>query len=73
VRWRADQRKGLEQLCRYIIANERLKRNCAGKVVLKLKSAYEDGSLIELNSRSTESRLCAGLESVTFSRFTAIE
>jgi Putative transposase len=34
VRWRADQRKKLEQLCRYItrpaIANERLKLNRAG-------------------------------------------
>jgi putative transposase len=33
VRWRADQRKELEQLCRYItrpaIANERLKRGGA--------------------------------------------
>jgi hypothetical protein len=35
LRWRADQRKELEQLCRYItrpaIANERLKRNRAGQ------------------------------------------
>jgi Putative transposase len=57
VRWRADQRKELEQLCRYItrpaIANERLKRNRAGQVVLQLKSAYEGGSLIELNSPTT--------------------
>jgi len=50
VRWRADQRKELEQLCRYItrlaIANERLKRNRAGQVVLqlKLKSPYKDGT-----------------------------
>ena len=40
VRWHADQRKELEQLCRYItrpaIANERLKRNRAGQVVLQL-------------------------------------
>jgi hypothetical protein len=40
LRWRADQRKELEQLCRYIarpaIANERLKRNRAGQVVLQL-------------------------------------
>jgi integrase-like protein/putative transposase len=39
VRWRADQRKELEQLCRYItrpaIANERIKRNRAGQVVLQ--------------------------------------
>jgi hypothetical protein len=46
VRWRADQRKELEQLCRYItrpaIANERLKRNRAGQVVLQLKSPFKD-------------------------------
>lgn len=44
----ADQRKELERLCRYItrpaIANERLKRNHAGDVVLQLKSAYKDGT-----------------------------
>lgn len=48
VRWRADQRKELEQLCRYItrpaIANERLKRNRTGQVVLRLKSPYKDGT-----------------------------
>ena len=48
VRWRADQHKELEQLCRYItrpaIANERLKRNRAGQVVLQLKSPYKDGT-----------------------------
>jgi Putative transposase len=36
------------QLCRYItrpaIANERLKRNRAGQVVLQLKSSYKDGT-----------------------------
>jgi len=41
VRWRADQRTVLEQLCRYIIrpaiANERLKRNRASQVVLRSK------------------------------------
>ena len=44
----ADQRKKLEQLCRYItrpaIANERLIRNRAGDVVLQLKSPYHDGT-----------------------------
>jgi hypothetical protein len=44
----ADQRKKLEQLCRYItrpaIANERLTRNRAGDVVLQLKSPYHDGT-----------------------------
>ena len=48
VRCGADQRKALEHLCRYItrpaIANERLKRNRAGQVVLQLKSAYQDGT-----------------------------
>jgi len=48
VRWEADQRKELEQLCRYItrpaIANERLKLNRAGQVVLQLKSPYKDGT-----------------------------
>jgi len=48
VRSRADQRLELEQLCRYItrpaIANERLKRNRAGQVVLQLKSPYKDGT-----------------------------
>ena len=48
MRWRADQRKELEQLCRYItrpaITNERLKRNRAGQVVLQLKSPYKDGT-----------------------------
>jgi hypothetical protein len=38
----------LEHLCRYItrpaIANERLKRNRTGQVVLQLKSAYKDGT-----------------------------
>jgi Putative transposase len=48
LRWRADQRRELEQLGRYItrpaIANERLKRNRAGQVVLQLKSPYKDGT-----------------------------
>ena len=48
MRWGADQRKELEHLCRYItrpaIANERLKRNRAGRVVLQLKSAFKDGT-----------------------------
>jgi Asp-tRNA(Asn)/Glu-tRNA(Gln) amidotransferase A subunit family amidase len=48
VRWGADQRKELEHLYRYItrpaIANERLKRNRAGDVVLQLKSAFKDGT-----------------------------
>ena len=57
MRCGADQRRELEHLCsitttaatsRYItrpaIANERLRRNGAGQVVLQLKSAYKDGT-----------------------------
>ena len=48
MRWRGDQPKELELLCRYItrpaIANERLNRNRAGQVVLQLKSPYKDGT-----------------------------
>jgi hypothetical protein len=48
VRCNAHQRKELERLCRYItrpaIANERLKRNRAGQVVLQLKSPWRDGT-----------------------------
>ena len=48
LRCGAEQRKQLEHLCRYItrpaLANERLKRNAAGQVVLQLKSAYRDGT-----------------------------
>ncbi len=46
VRCAMNQRKKLEHLCRYItrpaIANERLKHNGAGDVVLQLKSPYPD-------------------------------
>ena len=48
VRCGAHQPKELERLCRTItrpaIANERLKRNPAGQVVLQLKSPYRDGT-----------------------------
>ena len=48
VRCGADRHKALKHLCRTItrpaIANERLKRNRAGQVVLQLKSAYHDGT-----------------------------
>ena len=48
VRCGAHQRKELERLCRYItrpaIANQRLKRNPAGQVVLQLKSPWRDGT-----------------------------
>src|SRR4051812_47489506 len=48
VRCNAHQRKELERLCFYItrpaIANERLKRDRAGQVVLQLKSPWRDGT-----------------------------
>ena len=48
VRCGEHQRKELERLCRYItrpaIANERLKRDDAGNVVLQLKSPWRDGT-----------------------------
>ena len=41
-------RHALEQLCRYItrpaLANERVQTNAAGQVVLKLKTAWRDGT-----------------------------
>ena len=48
VRCSTHQHKELERLCRYItrpaIANERLKRNGEGQVVLQLKSAWRDAT-----------------------------
>jgi hypothetical protein len=48
VRCGEHERKRLERLCRYItrpaIANERLKRDGAGNVVLQLKSPWRDGT-----------------------------
>ena len=48
VRCGADDRQALEQLCRYItrpaLANERMQTNAAGQVVLKLKTAWRDGT-----------------------------
>ena len=48
MRCGAHQREELERLCRYInrpaIANERLKRNNAGQVVLQLKSPWRDAT-----------------------------
>ena len=47
VRCEADDRQGIEQLCRYItrpaIANERLSVNREGNVVLKLKTPWHNG------------------------------
>ena len=48
VRCGADERKSLEQLCRYItrraLTNERVQCNAAGQVVLKLKTRWRDGT-----------------------------
>ena len=48
VRCGAEDRKSLEQLCRYItrpaLANERVQCNAAGQVVLKLKTPWRDGT-----------------------------
>ena len=48
VRCGADDRQGLEQLCRYItrpaLANERVQTNAAGQVVVKLKTPWRDGT-----------------------------
>ena len=48
VRCGANDRQGLEQLCRYItrpaLANERVQCNAAGQVVLKLKTPWRDGN-----------------------------
>ena len=48
VRCGADDRQALEQLCRTItrpaLANERVQTNAAGQVVLKLKTAWRDGT-----------------------------
>ena len=48
VRCGADDRQALEQLCRCItrpaVANERVQTNAAGQVVLKLKTAWRDGT-----------------------------
>ena len=48
MRCDADDRKALEQLCRYItrpaLANERVQCNAAGQVVLKLKTPWRDGT-----------------------------
>ena len=48
VRCGADDHQALEQLCRYItrpaLADERVQTNTAGQVVLKLKTAWRDGT-----------------------------
>ena len=56
---RADDRQALEQLCRYItrpaLANERAQTNAAGQVVLKLKTAWRDGTTHLVLRRDTNS------------------
>ena len=48
VRCAADDRQALNQPCRHItrpaLANERVQTNAAGQVVLKLKTAWRDGT-----------------------------
>ncbi|MBE0546613.1 MAG: transposase [Rubrivivax sp.] len=48
VRCGAEDRRAVEQLCRYItrpaLANERVQTNTAGQVVLKLKTPWRDGT-----------------------------
>jgi Putative transposase len=64
VRCEADQRGELELLCRDVtrlaIANERLSVNRAGQVVLKLKTAYRNGTThIEMSPLEFMQRLAA--------------
>ena len=64
VRCAAEQRSDLEHLCRYItrpaIAVDRLNVNRKGQVVLKLKTAYRDGtSHIVMSSLEFMQRLAA--------------
>ena len=44
----SNTRLALEQLCRYFtrpaLANERVQTNAAGQVVIKLKTAWRDGT-----------------------------
>jgi len=48
LRFAADDRRALEELCRYItrpaLANERVQINGGGQVVLKLKTPWRDGT-----------------------------
>jgi Putative transposase len=64
VRCDADQRQGLEHLCRYFtrpaIANERLSVNRAGQVVLRLKTPWRNGTThIVMSSMEFMQRLAA--------------
>ena len=48
MRYGADDRQALEQLCRHItrpaLVNGRVQTNAAGQVVLTLKTAWHDGT-----------------------------
>ena len=48
VRYSADERRSLKQLCRYITrparANERVQCNAAGQIALRLKTHWRDGT-----------------------------
>ncbi len=54
MRCSADDRQALEQLCRTItrpaLANDRVQTNAAGQVVLKLKTAWRDGTTHQVMS-----------------------
>ena len=59
VRCSADDLQWLEQLCRCItrpaLANERVQTNAAGQVMLKLKTAWRDGTTHLVLRRGTNS------------------
>jgi hypothetical protein len=54
VRVEAHNRKRLEQLCRYTTriapSDERVQRNAAGKLQLKLKTPWRDGTTYQVMS-----------------------
>ena len=68
VRCGADDRKALEQLCRYLtrlaLANERVQTNAVAQVVLMLKTAWRDATthllmtLMKFRHRQVGWRLC---------------
>ena len=72
VRCAAEDRDALEQLCRYItrpaLANERVQINAAGQVVLKLKTAWRDGTTHLVMSPLEFMQRLAALVGATHSR-----
>jgi hypothetical protein len=62
VRCAADDRRALEQLCRYItrpaLPNERVQCNAGGQVVLKLKTPWRDDTTHRVTFRSCVARPC---------------